>query len=141
MDQEILTGKERRHYIRLDVELCVRFRILELSAEKVYESKTCNISHGGVCLDITKDMEELAKLFETKKQMLHLSIELTDSRDPTEVRAKQRWLDSHVDWIKKPTPKEPSLQIGLAFDNLEGEAQERIHGYIVNEFVKSYGRK
>jgi hypothetical protein len=52
--------------------------------------------------------------------------------------AKPAWISSRVDWARKPTAKNPAILLGLEFEGIDDEARKRIHGYIVEEFVKRY---
>jgi len=52
--------------------------------------------------------------------------------------AKIAWISSRVDWAREPTAKNPAMLLGLEFEGVNDEARKRIHGYIVEEFVKRY---
>jgi hypothetical protein len=56
----------------------------------------------------------------------------------TAASAKPAWISSRVDWARKPTAKNPAMLLGLEFEGVNDEARKRIHGYIVEEFVKRY---
>ena len=52
-------GKERRAYVRLEASLPVRFTISGKEMGKIYTATTKNLSHGGLCLEVHQDKEEL----------------------------------------------------------------------------------
>jgi hypothetical protein len=141
MEQETVTGKERRQFIRLDRELMVHFKIIEQSPEQVYDGKTCNISQGGVCIEVDGEIENLVKKLKEIKPVVHIAIELTDLYKPDELKTTPQWINGLMFWVKKPFLKSNHCQIGLAFQNIEEKASERIHNYIMKEFVASYGNQ
>jgi hypothetical protein len=59
MTRKLFNGSERRAYVRLETSLPVRFKISGKEMSKIYTAVTKNISHGGLCLEVHQDKEEL----------------------------------------------------------------------------------
>jgi c-di-GMP-binding flagellar brake protein YcgR len=121
MTRKLFNGSERRAYVRLETSLPVRFKISGKEMSKIYTAVTKNISHGGLCLEVHQDKEELI-----------------DSDHATEASAKPAWVSSRIDWTRKPKSKDPVLLMGLEFENLTQEARKKIHDFLVGEFVNRY---
>jgi c-di-GMP-binding flagellar brake protein YcgR len=137
-------GKERRAYVRLETALKVRLRFSENKTEnksdKTYTATTKNISHGGLCLEIPHNHKKLIKkLYSTlKKPGIHLNAAILNKE--LELCAKPSWINCKLDYESETSSKNPAILIGLAFKKLPEEARKQIHNYIVDEFVKRYGK-
>ncbi|MGD2187505.1 MAG: PilZ domain-containing protein [Desulfobacterales bacterium] len=139
MTREPFNGKERRAYVRLQTFLPVRFKISGKKMSKIYSATTKNISHGGLCLEVQQDKEEIIDKLSADSLKLGIDLDtlIPDRGQP--VSAKPVWVNSRVDWTRKPNSKHPVLLMGLEFESLTQEARKRIHDYLVDEFVKRYG--
>jgi c-di-GMP-binding flagellar brake protein YcgR len=136
MSLKSFNGKERRAYVRLQSSLPVKFKISAEHKSKTYTATTKNISRGGLCLEIDHPIQQL---FENLSGTdLKISIDLDTLIPKTAASAKPAWISSRVDWARKPTAKNPAMLLGLEFEGISDEARKRIHGYIVEEFVKRY---
>ena len=140
MARDRFDGKERRAYVRLNLALTVRLRFSEDQPAKTYAATTKNISHGGLCIEVPKNEKELIEKLSTARENLSINIETSILNNPMEFFAKSAWINCRLDWAKKPTHKNPVLLTGLAFNNMTEHARKQIHDYIVEEFVKHYGR-
>jgi len=140
MSSYAFNGKERRAYVRLDTTLKVMLRFSENKSEKTYTVTTKNISHGGMCLEIPHNHKELTeKLHTTRKNPgIHLNAAILNKG--LELSAKPAWIKCRFDYVTKATPKNPATLMGLAFYKLPEVARKQIHNYIVNEFIKRYGK-
>ena len=134
----LMNGRERRAYIRLETELPVRFKISGKEESKIYEATTKNISHGGLCLEFQKEKEDLLDKLSTDKPKLGIDLDALIPDQTAEASADQFWVNSRVDWTRKPKSKNPVLLIGLEFEDLTQAARKKIHDYLVGEFLKQY---
>ena len=130
--------KERRAYVRLEKSLPVRIRISDKQMNKTYTATTKNISQGGLCLEIYQVTPELIQNLSVADFKIGIDLDTLVPPLPTADPATPAWINSRVDWTRKPTAKDPAMLIGLEFESLPDEARKRIHNYIVGEFVKHY---
>ena len=138
MNLESFDGRERRAYVRLDQSLPVRFKISTEKINKTYTATTKNISQGGICLEIHRDTEELIENLSAAGSKIGIDLDTMLPRPPAVASKTHEWVNSRVDWTRKPTDKDPAMLIGLEFEGVTDEARKRIHDYIVKEFVKNY---
>ena len=131
-------GKERRAYVRLETSLPVRFKISTEKLNKTYTATTKNISQGGICLEIHQDTQGLIEDLSAADSKIGIDLDTMLPRPPAAASTTPDWIDSRVDWARKPTAKDPAMLIGLEFEAVTDEARKRIHDYIVAEFVKNY---
>ena len=131
-------GKERRAYVRLEISLPVRFKISTEKINKTYTATTKNISQGGICLEIYQDTRELIENLAAADSKIGIDLDTMLPRPPAAASTPPAWINSRVDWARKPTSKDPAMLIGLEFEGVTDDARKRIHDYIVAEFVKNY---
>ena len=138
MTQEFFNGKERRAYVRFETSLPVRFKISGKEMSKIYAATTKNMSQGGLCLEVHQDKEELIKKLSAVDTELGIDLDALIPKRGVAGSEKPAWIDSRVDWMRKPNHKNPKLLMGLKFEDLTQEARRKIHSYIVDEFVRRY---
>jgi c-di-GMP-binding flagellar brake protein YcgR len=138
MTPEPFNGKERRAYVRLETSLPVRFRISGKEMSKIYSATTKNMSHGGLCLEVHQDKEELLEKLSVDESKLGIDLDTLIPKPSVAGSAKPLWVNGRVDWLRKPKRKNPTLLMGIRFENLTQEARRQIHGHIVDEFVGRY---
>lgn len=131
-------GKERRVYVRLEKSLAVRFKISREQMNKTYTATTKNISQGGLCLEIHQDTQELIEDLSGGDSKIGIDLDTLIPQPNTAVSTTPAWINSRLDWARKPTAKDPAMLLGLEFEGVTDEARKRIHDYIVEEFVKRY---
>ncbi len=102
---------------------------------------TRNVSHGGICVEITKRVKELLAYADQKDVRLLVHLELSPSGSPVRLEGTASWGSSRIDWVQKPSKQNSTLVLGVAFEDLSDETREQIHNYILGEFVKNYGVK
>ena len=138
MTQKGFNGQERRAYMRLEASLSVRFKVSGGQMSKIYTATTRNISHGGLCMEVHRDKEELIHQLSGERPQLGIDLDtLIPDKEPAHSE-KPLWVNSRVDWTRKPEAKDQALLMGIEFENLAREAREKIHDYLVDEFVKGY---
>lgn len=138
MTHELFNGKERRAYVRLETSLPVRFKISGQEMGKIYAATTKNMSRGGLCLEIHQDKEELLKKVSADDTKLGIDLDALVPKPGVADSEKPEWVDGRVDWLRKPNRKNPTLLMGLRFEDLTEKARRLIHSYIVDQFVKRY---
>ena len=131
-------GKERRAYVRLEKSLPVRFKIFTKQMSKTYTATTKNISQGGLCLEIREDTHELLENLSVTDHKIGIDLDALIPQPNTAASATPVWINSRVDWARKPSKKNPAMLMGLEFEGVTEEARKRIYDYIVDEFVKRY---
>lgn len=138
MTPKLFNGKERRAYVRLETSLQVRFKISGPEMSKIYEATSKNMSHGGLCLEVQQDKEELIEKLSAVDTKLGIDLDALILKPGVAGSEKPVWVDSRVDWMRKPNRKNTTLLMGLSFEDLTQESRKQIHSYIVDEFVKRY---
>ena len=131
-------GKERRAYVRLENSLPVKFKISAEQKSKTYTAMTKNISRGGLCLEIDRNIQQLFENLSGTDLKISIDLDTLIPQPETAPPAKAAWISSRVDWARKPTAKNPAMLLGLEFEGVSDDARRRIHGYIVEAFVKRY---
>ncbi len=139
MTLKSFSGKERRAYVRLESALPVRFKIFANQMSKTYTATTKNISQGGLCLEIYQDTRQLIENLAAAGSKVGIDLDTLIPQPHTAASARPAWINSRVDWSRKPTAKNPAMLIGLEFEGVTNEVRKRIRNYIVEEFVKRYG--
>ena len=138
MTPELFSGIERRAYVRLETSVPIRFKISGTEMGKIYAATAKNMSHGGLCLEVHQDKEELIEKLEALDIKLGIDLETLIAKPGVGGSDKPVWVDSRVDWIRKPNHKNSMLLMGLKFEDLAPEAHQKIHRYIVDEFIRRY---
>ena len=138
MTLKSFSGKERRAYVRLERSLPVQFKISADQMSKTYTATTKNISQGGLCLEIYQDTRQLIENLAAADSKVGIDLDTLIPRPHTAASATPAWINSRVDWSRKPTAKNPAMLLGLEFEGVTDEARKRIRDYIVEEFVKRY---
>jgi c-di-GMP-binding flagellar brake protein YcgR len=138
MTPKLFNGKERRAYVRLETSLQVRFKISGQEMSKIYAATTKNMSHGGLCLEVDQNKEELIEKLSAEDTKLGIDLGVLVPKPGVAGSEKPAWVDSRVDWMRKPNRKNTTLLMGLSFEDLTQESRKQIHSYIVDEFVKRY---
>jgi hypothetical protein len=127
MSKDIFNGRERRSYVRIDTEVPVRFKISWMNSGKIYSATTKNISHGGICLEVLQDQDELVETLASPPEWPTIEVAPLLPDVPAEYATKAPWITSRLNWAQKPTAKYPSLLIGLDFVKMVAEARKQIY--------------
>lgn len=138
MTGELFDGRERRAYVRLKTALPVRFKVSGERMTKVYTATTHNISHGGLCLEVHQDKEELIEKLSADRPKLGVDIDAMIHGQDTAVSVEPLWVNSRVERTRKPNSQDSVLIMGLEFENLTQAVRKKLHNYLVSEFVKHY---
>ena len=138
MTLKSFSGKERRAYVRLERSLPVRFKIFANQMSQTYTATTKNISQGGICLEIYQDARKLIENLATADSKVDIDLDTLIPQPHKTASKTPAWINSRVDWSRKPTAKNSAMLIGLEFEGVTDEARKRIHSYIVEQFVKRY---
>lgn len=134
-------GRDRRIYIRIETALKVQFRFPDETPDRVFSGVTRNISHGGVCVEISENVGELLTKASRENARVLLHLDLSPSNGTVTLEGKPSWGTSRIDWVQKPSRKNAFLSVGIAFEEISDETRDQIHSFIVNEFVSNYGKK
>ena len=138
MTLKSFNGRERRAYVRLDSSLPVKFKVSAEQKSKTYTATTKNISRGGLCLEIDQNIQQLLENLSGTDFKISIDLDTLIPQPEKAPSAKIAWISSRVDWAREPTAKNSAMLLGLEFEGVSDEARKRIHGYIVEEFVKRY---
>jgi hypothetical protein len=138
MAKDDFKATERRNYVRIDTEVPVRFKISWINPGKVYSATTKNISHGGICLQVLHEQDELVETLASPPEWPTIEVApLLPYNYPKQISATA-WITSRLNWIERPTADDPSLRIGLDFVDMAGEVRKQIFDLIVGQFIKNY---
>jgi hypothetical protein len=140
MADDIFNGTERRAYFRFDKALPVRFRLCGEGQDRVYTAITKNISHGGICLEVQEEKEELIEKLSQNGYKPAIDVETPLPNPDEKEPSKPVWLNGIVDWDKKPGDKDSAIIMGLAFNGMSDDVRKKLHDFILDEFVKRYGK-
>ena len=138
MTQELFSGIERRAYVRLETSVPIRFKISGTEMGKIYAATAINMSHGGLCLEVHQDKEELLEKLSAVDIKLGIDLDTLIAKPGLSGSDKPIWVCCRVDWKRRPSRRNPTLLMGLKFEDLIPEAYKQIHSYIVNEFIRHY---
>jgi len=138
MSKEIFNGSERRNYVRINSEVPVRFKFCGRDSAKIYAAITKNISHGGMCLEVSQDKDELVAALSSLPQgpIVEVAPTLPDSQDGAV--ADSAWITSRLDWAKKPGTNESALLMGMNFIEMADSLRQKIYDFVVSEFLRNY---
>jgi c-di-GMP-binding flagellar brake protein YcgR len=140
MSRNGFDGKERRAYFRLDGALKVHLRLSGSNPAKTYTATTKNISHGGLCVEVSHHQKELIEKLCADREDSELNLEATIRTNALDIVAEPAWIKCKLDWAKQSATKDPALTMGLTFKNLAENTRKQIREYIIEEFVKCYGK-
>jgi hypothetical protein len=105
---------------------------------KIYAATAKNMSHGGLCLEVQQNKEELIEKLSADNTKLRIDLDALVPKPGVAGSENPVWVTSRVDWMRKPNRKNTTLLMGLSFEDLTQESRKQIHSYIVDEFVKRY---
>ncbi len=135
----LFTGKERRGYVRLAIELSVEFKINGEGEDILWhKGATRNISTEGLSLvtDLfsKKEWEEIVK----GKRHIYLQIDFPGHREKAEAEVER--IEVEVVWHRHERKKEGKdiYHIGLQFTKIEKDSQEVIRRYITDSLLAKY---
>lgn len=129
-------GLEKRKYVRIKVELQVKFKIEGDREKKVYKAFTRDISHGGLGLKIKDEKQEILEKIGDIMPKLEVEIDLVEKKEFLNVYTKTAWISSKIDWIVRPPDGDAPLLMGMAFENLSVSDEEKINSYIAELLIK-----
>ena len=129
-------GREVRRHARLEVFLKAVFIIEGDGEETEYAAWTTNISRGGICLQITEKREEVLEKLGDTLPRFKVSLDLTDNEDPIDVSTRTAWISSKVGWLLTPSQEEVPILVGMAFDRLLEEDEEKINSFIADLLIQ-----
>jgi len=133
-------GKERRVYFRIEKALPVRLRLTGNNPPKTYAAKTRNISQGGLCVEVPLHQKELIEKLKAAGDDLELNLEASIQTHTAEIASKPAWIKCKLDWAKPSAASDPALTMGLTFQKLAENTRKQIRDYIVEEFLRNYGK-
>jgi c-di-GMP-binding flagellar brake protein YcgR len=138
MSRDISNGRERRNYVRIETAVPVRFKISWISSGKIYSATTRNISHGGICLEVLQDLDELVETFSSPPQWPTMEVAPLLPDLPAEYVTEAHWITSRLDWVKKPSTQDPVLLFGLDFVEMADSVRKQIYDFAVGQFIRNY---
>ena len=93
---------------------------------------------GGV--EVPLQQKELIEKLKAAGEDSELNLEASLETNHADIAAKPAWIKCKLDWAKPSATKDPALTMGLTFQKLAENTRKQIRDYIVEEFVKSYGK-
>ncbi len=138
MSKKFFSGRERRSYVRIDTEVPVRFRICGIDSGKIYPGTTKNISHGGLCVEVLQDQDELIETLSSFEQWPTIDVAPLLPDPHGEQATQADWITSRLDWAKKPNAKDSALLMGMGFVDMDEKVRRQVYEFIVGQFLKHY---
>ena len=118
---------ERRHYIRLDNVLPVKFRLVDAQTREFssgwLQGFTRNFSKGGICLEVIDLPADIVELLQLKKVELSMDIELSFT-------AKRISSLSKVAWVREPAGVNDKFLLGLIYTKIDPKAGNFLMQYV-----------
>lgn len=143
MWRNIFTGKERRRFVRLPVELKVDFRLdREPDASAWHKGITRDICPDGICL--TTDVFSGKEWMDIIEKGLSLSLYIffpgiKEEKIGAEAEVQRIDVEARVVWHNhENTEEKDTCLLGLHFTRIEKESQEIIRKFIIDNLVKGY---
>lgn len=119
-------GKPIRKHVRLEVQLGIRYIIEGDPSRSVYDALTRNISRSGVCLMAYEGKSELIAATAVRMPRLSVSLYISGSDNPIDVRMQTAWISSNVGWFMTPSSEALPVLVGMAFEDLSAEDAAKI---------------
>jgi c-di-GMP-binding flagellar brake protein YcgR len=125
----IIQGSEKRQFVRVPGAVPVTYRFVSLrdetnAPEDTFEGETRNLSAGGMLLEGPVPDSNLITDLLMKRVVLTVNLTLPATPGPVSAMARVSWLDS-VDETEK------RFSMGLEFNEITRESQDRIIGFII----------
>ena len=122
--------KERREYVRVSVEVPVRYRFLShapaFETTHAYEGATQDLSGGGLLLQVTVPNPDWIPGLLTERIFFGIEIELPGDAEP--VRALTR-----AAWVQSVEGDRDARLVGLRFKEITRGDLDRIFGFIIKK--------
>ena len=99
---------------------------------------TKNISHGGICLEVSQDKDELVEALSSLPQSQTIEVAPSLPDLPDAVADDSAWITSSLDWTQKPGTKDSALLMGMNFIDMADSLRKQIYDFIVGEFLRNY---
>ena len=138
MSEDIFVDSDRRNYVRIETEMPVRFKIPGIESDKIYSATTKNISHGGICLEVIQDKDELVETLSSLPQWPTIEVAPLLPDLPEAYSAEAAWITSRLDWAQRHSAKDPDLLIGMNFVEMADGVRKQLYDFILGEFLRNY---
>lgn len=119
---------ERRFFVRVRVEVPVRYKLIQPSGEKIsdelFEGTTSDIASGGMLL--VGRLPDPAFVIELLAQRVRLSLNMVIPGDPQPLKAVAR-----TAWIERFEEGTGIFPMGLSFENIDDADRTRIQRYVI----------
>jgi c-di-GMP-binding flagellar brake protein YcgR len=123
-------GKSVRKHVRIASRLEVQFFIEGDEGSRAYTAETKDISRGGACLIVLDGKEELIEKVDQGMPRLKVKLFIHDDGKAMDIQSKTMWISSKVGWFMTPSSADMPVLIGMAFEGLSREDNEKIDSYI-----------
>jgi c-di-GMP-binding flagellar brake protein YcgR len=129
-------GKETRRHVRIEICLRANFIIVGDAEAAAYSAESVNISRGGLCLKVTEKKREVLDKVGDVLPRFKVSLDLTEGDEPIDLGARTAWISSRLGWLLAPAAEDVPILIGMAFDELAPEDEEKIISFIADLLVQ-----
>ena len=138
----LFTGRERRRYIRLPLEIEVNFKINGENGEGPWHSgRTRDISLEGICLVTDLFPKEKWEEIAQNKKHLHISLDFPGEKEKITAEAEVHRIEveAQIVWRRHKKKEEKDIcLLGLKFIRIEKDTQEIIRRYIADNLMSRY---
>ncbi len=125
-------GMERRQFVRVRMEVPIRYKLVRPTGEKVvedlFEGSTVNISTGGVLLD--GKLPDPSYVVELLAQRIRIALNMAIPGDTAPVKAIAR-----AAWIERLEEKSGIFPMGLSFDEISDGDRSRIQRFTIKSQI------
>jgi c-di-GMP-binding flagellar brake protein YcgR len=136
MSEKEKVGVEKRKYVRVEVEVPARFKIVGDGEGKVYQALTGNISHGGACLRVEGDGDEVLQKLGDDLPELEVSIDLPGHDGKVSADTRTAWIICRLDRKSPPEDDHGPVVIGVEFSNMSDADEDRVTDLIADILMK-----
>ena len=126
----------QRKHPRIAIELNALLRVTDKGDDRVYQSKTRDLSAGGVSIVVDRGIGDLADRLRTPEAQVLVALELRQGESQIKTAALPVWIRSTTDWVESPRGGESHLATGLSFVDM-GKAEIEAISSFVKEFSES----
>ena len=120
----------QRKYPRITIEVNALLRVTAEGDDKIYQSRTRDLSAGGVSIVVDRGIGDLADRLRSPEVHVLVALELYRSKSKLKTAALPVWIRSTTDWVESPRDDESHLAIGLSFVDMGKAETEEIESFL-----------
>ncbi|MEK7449078.1 MAG: PilZ domain-containing protein [Planctomycetota bacterium] len=129
MDQSFSGGGEKREFVRVKLEIPIRYKFLckhiqSPEMDKIYQGKTTNVSGGGLLLfGVMPDFNWVPELL-MQKIVVGVTFLLPDESESVKALARAAWIETIDEETKK-------CNMGLKYQEITAGDRDKIFRFVI----------